>query len=168
MSWGCPASVTSKGRIRPACPPYAIRGHWRKLATPSARGGVGDGVAASSYGGLWLLVTSTGRRKPWHLDVWHAGSWTAHALPARLDGEPVLASSGDLVFDGHDGVWIAPYLHWTGHRWVNAYRDVFPYGDLSAVAPVPGTRSAWGVGSALSSGSDGIGHAIVAVYGKVP
>ncbi len=141
---------------------------WDPLTAPSARVGPDNGLTVSPRGRLWLLATSTARRKPWHLDIWRAGAWTRHALPARLDGGPVLADGGDPVFDGHNGVWVGPYLHWTGQGWVNALRiSTFPFSDLTQVAPVPGTRSAWGVGSALAA-TPGRTRAIIAVYGRLP
>jgi hypothetical protein len=63
-------------------------------------------------------------------------------------------------------VWVGPYLHWTGSRWIDAFPAVNPFPSLSgfslqAIAPVPGSSGLW------AAGADSKGR-MIAVYGRQP
>ena len=138
-------------------------GSWRPFSSPHPPTGVPPMLAAEPHGHLWLLAAPLHGDK-WILRRWTGKRWTQLAIPRRLVG--AISVPPPLTSDGHAGVWVGPYLHWSGTRWIDAFPAVDPLPSLSgfslqAIAPVPGS------GSLRAAGAGSKGR-IVAVYGSQP
>ncbi len=123
---------------------------WQFFDGPYRRLTVDPTIAASPRGDLWMQSMPDRHHGHVILYHWNGSAWSATVPPSRLSGQPMELDSW-LTFDGHDGVWSGATAHWDGRRWINAARvDVVPTepaGMNVFVAPVPGTRSTWGIGN---------------------
>jgi hypothetical protein len=103
----------------------------------------------------------------------HAGAWNAVVAPYRIDGQPVHMNSW-LTYDGHDGVWSGGTAHWTGKRWINAFGVALPFDRPASmnvyIAPIPGTKSTWGIGNGdrCTSNEQRCSRDFIAVWGALP
>jgi hypothetical protein len=104
-----------------------------RLRSPVAAAGTGQGIW------IWGYLNYQHTRSV----LYH---WTGSAVRA-VPVPPNMLTNGGLTADGHGGVWIGPYVHWTGHKWINLSWQVPKFGTLSdSLAAVPGTGSTWLVG----------------------
>ncbi len=110
-----------------------------KVAAPAGRIGVFPQIAASPAGHLWVLAPAASKGKPADLDYWNGHVWARRAIPRDLD-----YGSWSFVYDGHSGVWLGPYTHWTGSGWVatDPSGPTTSY-ELDYVTAIPGSASAW-------------------------
>jgi len=153
---------------------------WHRLPLPAGLGGKNAIIGS-------ILVRSL-------RDIWVGGGRLGDAsgipgLAAHLTGSrwrltilPAVATLGTdvlglLVGDGHGGLWARGdcecggpawrLWHYTGGRWI---RPALPaiggmYGLVSSIAAVPGTSSAWAVGTrGTRTGTDGV----ILAHGRVP
>jgi hypothetical protein len=137
-----------------------------ELTTPRGRIGTFPQIAASPSGQLWLLAPGLSRHAFGAVDYWNGTRWTRYAIPARPD---VSFGSWGFIYDNHNGVWLGPYLHWTGRRWISTS----PHGpngsfELMFVAPVPGSASAWAVGFNSARPGSRSSRGLIALYGERP
>jgi hypothetical protein len=135
------------------------------MATPpGGRIGVDPQVAASPQGHVWLLAPSATASKPVHLDYWNGHTWTRRAVPGGL-----WFGSWSFVYDDHRGVWLGPYVHWTGRRWVvTDPAKPGPSYDLEYVAPIPGSASTWALAFPDVHIRGRTYHGMIALCGKRP
>ena len=76
-----------------------------------------------------------------------------------------------MAYDGKSGVWVSPFRHWTGSKWVSTYTSSLPFAEevsLNAVAPIPGSTSIWAAGGIFRTTSGGNLDPLVAAYGPLP
>ena len=124
---------------------------WRRVSSPGSRGGLLEGVAATSAGNAWAVGFSFANGKSLILH-WNGAAWKlvpSANSPAFLVG--VAATSAR-------DVWAVGYilrgpgdkpviLHWNGSAWKQVPSPTFAAGaDLIGVAATS-TRNAWAVGS---------------------
>ena len=138
-------------------------GSWQAFASAHPATGVPPMLAAEPDGRLWLLAAPLHGDK-WVLRQWTGARWTDRTIPGSL--RSAISVPPALTYDGSGGVWVGPYLHWTGSRWINGYPAANPFPSVSgysfqAVAPVPGSGSLW------AAGADSRGR-LIAVYGSQP
>jgi hypothetical protein len=138
-------------------------GTWRRFSSPNPATGVPPMLAAQPDGHLWLLAAPLHGDR-WVLRHWTGKRWTQLTIPRRLLS--ALSVPPPPTYDGSAGVWVGPYLHWTGSRWIDAFPAVNPFPSLSgfslqAIAPVPGSSGLW------AAGADSKGR-MIAVYGRQP
>jgi hypothetical protein len=142
----------------------ATNGGLEQIASPPGSLGIFPQIAASPRGQLWLLalLEATGH-KPDKLDYWNGHAWTRSTVPFR--SKRLSYGSWGFIFDDHNGVWLGPYTHWTGHRWVRT-SPAAPTSalELMEVSAVPGSASAWAVGVGTPGRYDGV----IAYYGSRP
>lgn len=137
----------------------------------SPPGTVGDfpEIAASPRGQLWLAaLRGAGTHKPDVLYYWNGHSWSRRVVPAK--SMQLFYGSGDgFGYDGRHGVWLGPYVHWTGRRWIRTSPAAPTLAfELTNVAPVPGSASVWAVGAnSVHPGKRGF-RGIIALYGSRP
>jgi len=95
-----------------------------------------------SHHSVWLGGTTPRGAPDTCITHWNGQRWSAFSTaPTGYQG---LCDS--LLADGHNGVWFAPEVHWTGSEFVQYSRPpVVPQnGGLSeGVAVVPGSRFQW-------------------------
>jgi hypothetical protein len=130
-----------------------------QIASLGRRLGIFPQLAASPKGQVWILDGSTGSHARQALSYWNGRKWSTQLIPSRFD-----FGSWGFVFDDQDGVWLGPYTHWTGRKWL----ATSPAGpteayELMEVAPIPASASAWAVGFP-GSGRWGL----IALLGKRP
>jgi hypothetical protein len=138
-----------------------------QIAAPAGRIGVFPQITASPGGRLWILAPALSRHKPDAVDSWNGHRWIRHVVPGAA--KDLYYGSSGFTYDDHDGVWLGPYTHWTGRRWIRTD----PGGpttayELNYVTAVPGSASAWAV---AFSGAH-VGHrtyaGLITLYGARP
>ena len=71
------------------------------------------GIAVGSRTDVWVGAWSATRaRHPGRLMHWNGRRWH------MVDAPRLIVTETPLVTDGHHGVWMGPWAHWTGTRWV--------------------------------------------------
>ncbi len=106
-------------------------------------------IAASPGGKLWLVAMWGAKaHRSDTLSFWNGTAWSWQDIPAKSK-KLTYGSGTGLSYDGRDGVWIGPYVHWTGKHWIRT----IPAGPTSAyelmnITAIPGSGSAWAVGPA--------------------
>ncbi len=135
------------------------RGRWQRCAAMHRR--VSNPVlAASSSRDVWIWGHLAGPRNKGVLYHWDGARLRSVAVPAGLPTTDVLTA------DGYGGVWVGPFAHWTGKKWISFHADARRLdGSFTALSPVAGTRSSWLVGGLAWHGRD---ESFVAVTGKTP
>jgi len=163
---GTVAQITGAGRhvwvLTRGGAVYAATGTGlHRIASP---GGVGmfPQLAASPSGQLWLLVVyGSNAHKPDSLRYWDGHSWTRRNVPAKA--LKLTYGSWGFTWDGSRGVWLGPYTHWTGRRWIRTRpggpTTVF---ELLTVTGIPRSASAWAVGTGKP------GRYVLGLYGAKP
>jgi hypothetical protein len=133
----------------------------RQIASPPGRVGMFPQIAASPSGQLWLLALIGSSHKPDVPEYWNGHSWTRRSVPARaLD---LTYGSWGFTWDRDHGVWLGPYTHWTGRRWVRTSpRGPTTAFELMYVTGIPGSASAWAVGTGRRNRN------VLALYGSKP
>lgn len=77
------------------------------------------------------------------------------------------ARNDGLSADGSGGVWVGPYAHWNGRKWINLSAQVGQYsGFADHLAAIPGTRSMWLAASMVRDGR--FLDSTLAISGKLP
>jgi hypothetical protein len=138
-------------------------GAWEKFTAPRPRTSSPPMLAAAPDGHLWLLAPPMPGSARWIVHLWAHQAWTEQAVPAGLVG--AVQMGPPMTYDGRNGVWLGPYLHWTGSNWVDAL-EANPFPSLTgfgfqAITPVPASGSLW------AAGVDNNGR-LIAVYGSQP
>ena len=153
------AVVTTMTQATAATPVrWAVCGVWRQVPAPYPPPGYGwlNDVAVVSPYEAWAVGAVGGELgyRPVALR-WTGREWVVTDVPIRNGTYASLAavtavSSTDVWavgFEGRDSSTHPFAAHWTGSRWRRTPAGVTE-GWLRAVAPVPGSRSVWAVGSA--------------------
>jgi hypothetical protein len=76
-----------------------------------------------------------------------------------------------VVPDGHGGVWLGNFAHWTGRTWIGATNWAAPIREIVSdmLVKIPRTYgSYWGSGGVTVSRSPTAMYAGVMLYGPVP
>jgi hypothetical protein len=144
-------------------------------------------LAVGARGATWILSMPPGLQGPQgprgrqapqdglgsHATLleWNAVRLIQVVVPDRSAGH-LLNVLDQLTYDGHHGVWVGPFAHWTGQRWVNV--DQLGTGQpggiyLGAMAAIPDSGSSWAVGGSgafLLTRPSGPG--VIAVNGPPP
>lgn len=156
---------------------------WEPASTPPAPVRytsclIGPQFAVGAHGAAWILSLPPGLQGPQDgqathatLFAWNGVRWTQIPVPGRSAGH-LLGVVDQLTYDGSDGVWLGPFAHWTGQRWINV--DQLGPGQpgaiyLGATAAIPGAGSSWAVGGSgafLLARPSGPG--VIAVNGPLP
>ena len=140
----------------------AVSGFWRagrpsdaatdsglhRIASPPGHESVcSQQIAASPSGQLWLLVLyGAGVSKPDSLRYWNGRSWARRNVPAKA--LKLTYGSAGFAWDDHHGVWLGPYTHWTGRRWIaTSPSEPTTAFELLTVTGIRGSASAWAVGT---------------------
>ena len=131
-----------------------------RIASPGSIGTFPQ-IAASPGGQLWLLALfGSGARRPDFLTSWNGQLWTRRDVPTKLR---LTYGSWGFAYDDHGGVWLGPYTHWTGRRWIktspSAPTTAF---ELITVTGIPRSASAWAVGTGTRS------RTVIGLYGGKP
>lgn len=82
-----------------------------------------------------------------------------------------IGASPDPVADGSGGVWMGPWVHWTGRSWVIVQPSFAGYAGLNTndFVKVPGTSgSYWGAAGIYKNDSSTATNPAMVVYGPVP
>ncbi len=139
-----------------------------KMASPP--GGTGDfpELAASPSGQLWLVaIWGAQAHRPDVLYYWNGRRWSKQDVPAAKL-KLTYGSGEGFCFDGHDGIWLGAYVHWTGKRWIRTSPSwptiTFALTDVTAV---PGSASAWAVGTNEAQKVRDL-RGLLALYGSRP
>lgn len=78
----------------------------------------------------------------------------------------------DLVLDGHGGVWLGAFTHWTGHRWAllqdNLYQSNNNGWQIGQMVKVHGTAGTYWLAGFLIPSRTNTTRPMVAVYGLRP
>jgi len=120
----------------------------------------GAALSGSAPGNVWVgtwVPTKPGQ--PGRLLHWDGHSW--HQITAPRDS----VTETPLVTDGHSGVWMGPWTHWTGTRWVSVQAGSSLACGLDDFARVPGTATMWGGGTTLRGSAF---NAVICAYPTVP
>lgn len=137
---------------------------------PSAPGPIGQvpQLAASKNGHLWLLATGIRKSGPADsLYYFNGRKWSAQTVPAGPDD--LTYGSGNMKYDDHGGVWLGPYTHWTGKAWTRTKpATVTASYDLQMVSAIPGSASAWSVGTNARAPGTSSFRTVIMVLGKLP
>jgi hypothetical protein len=135
-----------------------------EVAPLSATIGPFPQIAASPTGRAWVLDRGLGKRGRAAVYAWDGGHWSRHLVPRA-----VFFGSWGFTYDGRAGVWLGPYTHWTGTRWV----VTSPSGpsaqyELMFIAPIPHTSSAWAVGFNSARPGTRRYRGLIALLGRIP
>jgi hypothetical protein len=132
---------------------------WRRLGAVTQR--LSNPVlAGSSASDVWIWGTLAGPRNQGVLYHWNGVGLQRVAVPAGLLTTDVLTA------DGRGGVWAGPFAHWTGRNWISfRARARRLDGSITALVPIPRTRSTWLVGVLAWRNRD---EGFIAVNGKTP
>jgi hypothetical protein len=95
---------------------------------------------------------------------WTGSKWQQVISPA---GD---AASPGAVPYGSSGVWMGPWVAWTGRGWISTLQHLpFSGGTIHDVVPIPGASgSYWGAASVETSAKSSVDHPAMVVYGPVP
>ena len=148
----------------------ATNGRLRKVPAPADRiQSFDSSIVAAPDGQLWVEASLATATAPETLFHWTGKHWTATPILVVHDGFPTV--SGKMAYDGKSGVWVSPFQHWTGSKWVSTYTSSLPFAEdvsLNAVAPIPGSASIWAAGGIFRTASGGNMGPLVAAYGPLP
>jgi len=119
------------------------------------------GVGMASAHDVWIGAGTDNGNEGFAMH-WNGHSWTT--TPSSVE------AGNDVVLDGHGGVWLGNFGHWTGRRWIDA-NWAAPITGIGAamLVKIPGTRgSYWGSGSVMVRGRPSKSYPGVMLYGRVP
>jgi hypothetical protein len=134
---------------------------WARVIVPRTRVYGFASVGMDSARDVWIGAGTDGGFAGFAMH-WN-GRWTS--TPAFGGAE------SPVVPDGHGGVWLGDFAHWTGRTWIGSNFAAPLTGMGAAVlAKIPGTAgSYWGAGSvAVSRTPAGSFYPGVTVYGALP
>jgi hypothetical protein len=160
-----PDKISRTGRLAV----FRLNGHaWQRMPFSAPRVNADFVTVAASWArDLWVVA------RPVHQSARRSGvfrfngrAWTEIRVPSAepTEVDPVLP-------DGRGGIWLGPWAHWTGRRWVNTIPtsplprvDCFSFSGLSRM---PGSSDVWGVGWAHRIGAgDNKLNAMIGIYGR--
>ncbi|HUN38266.1 MAG TPA: hypothetical protein VMU95_40260 [Trebonia sp.] len=138
--------------------------HWSGMSIPKSTG-LTPSIAMDSDSDVWI-------------DFNHTSCCSVTALHYNGHGWKTISSQwtngpAALTLDGHGGVWLGSFFHWTGSSWqrLQDNLDSGSYsGDYNQMVKVPGTSASyWNVGYALPN-QGGVANIrpLVAVFGQTP
>jgi hypothetical protein len=134
---------------------------WRKTpGFPRVYSRYQPGLAMTSGRNVWVGTWATRKREhPGRLLHWNGSRWRTISAPRSLTTET------PLVTDGGHGVWLGPWAHWTGTRWVSTLASSPSACGIASLARIPGRATLWGAGWAAHGGTfDGV----VCSYPRTP
>ena len=156
---------------------------WRRTPVPSLRlassqVAIATAITAVSPTNVWadgqIMTTSSPGNPAAKLFLlhWNGRKWAVIKVPYA--GFP----QGPLAQDGHGGVWMSlmplgngivngEILHYGNGTWsrVAAPRQASESLQPAALAWIPGTRSVWGIGSEIPTGSAAAAPSVILKYG---
>ena len=140
-----------------------------QIPSPTGRMGVFPQITASPRGQLWLLAPGPTRHRFGHIDYWNGQSWTRTVIPARSGGKFLSYGSWGFIYDNRNGVWLGPYTHWTGRRWIVTTPAMPTQAfELMYIAPIPRSASAWAVGFNNARPGSQADRGLIALSGRRP
>jgi hypothetical protein len=122
------------------------------------------GIAIGSASAIWIEGWRGTSSQVLTLQ-WTGRTWQHVISAAAMNASP------DPVADGSGGVWMGPWVHWTGRSWVIVPLSFVGNAGLGIhdFAKVPGTSgSYWGAGGIYKNDSSMTTNPAMAVYGPVP
>ena len=141
------------------------------------------GLAVELNGQRYVMGALTTGSHPLRLyhevgSTWSTISIPGNACPPGTSGYCPLTVGSTLTYDGGHGFWAGYGAHYTGTGWANtgyfgsSFYSISSSGfavNIEAIAPIPGSASAWGVGSVApgTASSDWV-STLVAVNGPLP
>jgi hypothetical protein len=122
-------------------------------------------VVAQSADNVWVGGWLERRRSPIFVMHWNA-TRRSERTTSQSRPNAFLNATTELVTDGKGGVWLGPWVHWTGTTWDSVAPGLSTSAfDLNAFARIPGTVSLWGVGQRRTrDGRQGL----VGLHGAAP
>lgn len=179
---------------------YALSGNLHGVAGVSAgdvlavglggqkvRGGPGTVVAYRWNGTRWATLTGLPQTRIFQYasvamdspsDIWIGAGTNENidGIAMRWNGHrwtttpSYFLASTPVVPDGHGGVWLSEFAHWTGRSWVSPGVDSPLIGmSAGAMTKVPGTSgSFWGASSVEVAASQRAAYPGITVYGPLP
>lgn len=140
--------------------------HWLTNSIPHVRGSEIPAIAMDSASDVWMAFSAPVGSQTVALHGTGHG-WQKVVSPARG-----ISASPDPVPDGHGGVWLGPWSHWTGRTWVDTTDFAAPLSTASWGMPqmvkVPGTSGSYWGAAVVSLGTSTVDHPAIVVYGPVP
>jgi hypothetical protein len=141
---------------------------WKSVASAPHPRIESAGLAAPSAGHVWIggwLATS---RTPMFVLQWNGSRWAQHTAAIKPPGGAFQNASTTLAPDGYHGVWLGPWVHWTGATWISVPPGISTSAfDLTDIALIPRSRSLWGVGLRHRSAAHPQ-QSLIAVQGSMP
>jgi hypothetical protein len=149
-----PTSIWGVGRTGPAATAaiFHFNGRaWAKVKVPLPAGAQLGIIRAISPTNVWAAGSTAGDHSQLLLEHWNGRAWARVAVP--FSGLQPSA----LIPDGSGGIWLAAstgsvtQVFWAVHRsaagaWTRTRIGTGQTRELTDLARVPGTTSAWGVG----------------------
>ena len=120
-------------------------------------------IAMSSASNIWIEGWRGASSQVLALH-WIGGKWQQVFSPA---GD---AASPGAVPYGSSGVWMGPWVAWTGRGWISTLQHLpFAGGVIDNVVPIPGASgSYWGAASAQTNANSSVDHPAMVIYGPLP
>ncbi|MGO8957570.1 MAG: hypothetical protein ACLQFR_09405 [Streptosporangiaceae bacterium] len=117
---------------------------WSRVALDAQRTAGAPSLTAVSARDVWVGDAPQGHPTACAMH-WNGKVWRPFYVPTAT-----IAFCGEIVSDGRDGVWIGPFVHWTGRKLVKIYPVMpFQHGkaiSLGGMSDVPGSSAVWNVG----------------------
>lgn len=137
---------------------------WSKApALPLRHSFYEPGIAAGSRTNVWVGAWSATRaRHPGRLMHWNGRRWD------MVDAPLSVVTETPLVTDGHRGVWMGPWAHWTGARWVGNGGTSSHTCSLENFTRVPGQTTLWGEGAVSRSPTSATFDSVICALPKAP
>lgn len=167
--WAIGESNPSKNQRSYTLTAYRWNGTaWARVAAmPGPRASGQPGIDAASPASVWVSYWPATANLDAVALHWNGHTWQTIRSPQTV------ATSTDTVADGRGGVWLGPWAHWTGTRWVDTSPGLAFTGNgtsigLAGLAVIPGTASLWGVGLVSPSPGSHVRNALIGAYGPLP
>jgi hypothetical protein len=121
------------------------------------------GIAVGSRTDVWVGAWSATRaRHPGRLMHWNGRRWH------MVDAPRLIVTETPLVTDGHHGVWMGPWAHWTGTRWVGNGGTSALACSLVNFTRIPGQATLWGVGAISRTPTSATFDSVICALPKTP
>jgi hypothetical protein len=93
---------------------------------------------------------------------WNGRRWQ------MVDAPRLIVTETPLVTDGHHGVWMGPWAHWTGTRWVGNGATSAPACSLANFTRIPGQATLWGVGAISKTPTSATFDSVICALPRAP
>jgi hypothetical protein len=135
---------------------------WSAVAVPLPRIFNYAQVGMDSASDVWIAAGTSNFSNASFALHWDGHRWTRTPVNPNT-WSPVLP-------DGHGGVWLGNFAHWTGRSWINAMHFAAPlfFMGQATLAKIPGTAASyWGASAVTITGSQQF-YPGISVYGPSP